>query len=110
MASTITIVDRYVQGNRYVRTGTGNLGVYATGGIAVTKAQFELNASLKDLQIRNAGGYVFEVTALTDAGATIKAYDQKDPAASGGADIALPQVGNTVDLSAVTFAFNAAGK
>lgn len=109
MSATITVTNRLVQGNRYVREGTGNLGVYATGGIAVTKANFELPASLKKLKIANAGGYVFETISLTDAGATIKAYDQKDPGAAGGADIALPQVGNTIDLSAVTFFFEAEG-
>lgn len=109
MSATITIVNRRAAGNRFIREGTGNLGVYATGGIAVTKSQFELPASLKDLEVRNAGGYSFEIISLTDAGCTIKAYDEKDPGAAGGADIADPQVGNTIDLSAVTFRFVASG-
>jgi len=40
----------------------------------------------------------------------VKIYDQKDPAAAGGADIALPEVGNAVSLAAVNFRFEAKGK
>lgn len=109
MASTIAVTNRIVQGNRYVRNGTGNLGVYATSGVAITRGQLELGASIKDLRIDNAGGYNFEVSALTDASATVKAYRQKDPANAGGADIPAPEVANSVDLSAVTFRYRAEG-
>lgn len=104
MSATITVVNSFVQGDRAERTGTGNLGVYATGGIALTKAQFNLVA-LKDLDIRPAGGYIFSVTALTDAGCTILAYDT-----GSAANAALSQVQDTTDLSAITFRFRADGK
>lgn len=109
MAASLTISHRYVQGNRYVRSGTGNLGTYATGGVTVTKAALDLPVRVTHFYVGEAGGYVFEVSALADASATVKAYRQKDPAAAGGADIALPEVANAVDLSAVTFRWRAEG-
>lgn len=110
MASTVTIDaqpgGRTVHGNRKVRKGTLTLGnPYATNGIAVTAAQFEFYGDLEDLDIRPAGGYVFE---WDKANAKVKAYDQKDPAAAGGADIALPECG-AIDLSSVSARFRAVG-
>lgn len=35
----------------------------------------------------------------------LKLFRQKDPAAAGGADIALPEVANTADMSAVSVDF-----
>lgn len=111
MAATLTIATdgRGAAGDKLVRRGTGNLGTYATGGIAVTKANCDLPVKLSRLEIDPAGGYIFEASALTVNGATIKAYRQKDPAAAGGADIPLPEVANAVDLSAVTFNWTATG-
>ena len=110
MASTITIdaqpLGRRVSGSKKVRQGVGNLGAYATGGVAVTKAQLEFAISVDDFAIRPTGGYVFE---WIKSSGLVKAYDQKDPAAAGGADIALPEVGNAVSLAAVSFRFRAEG-
>ena len=108
MAISITIDKddgRYVQGNRYVRKGYGNLGIYATGGVAFTPATFDLS-SISQLDVANAGGYVFEWDKTNQK---IKAYRQKDPAAPGGADIPMPEVANAVDLSTVTFRFRVDG-
>jgi hypothetical protein len=111
MAITITLDSgrdgRAVAGDRYIRRGSGNLGTYATGGVAFTKANFDLPVSIDDIQIQPAAGYVFEVDKTNSK---IKAYDQKDPAAAGGADIALPEVANAVNLAAVTFRFRAEGR
>jgi len=107
MAATATLTTttgRSAAGTRYLREGTLNLGTYATGGIAVTKATFDLWHSLVDLEVRPSGGYVPEYV-----GGKVKVYDQKDPAASGGADIPLPEVANATDLSAVNFPFRAEG-
>lgn len=49
------------------------------------------------------------VTSWDVANQKLKIYRQKDPAAAGGADIALPEVANGVDLSGVTFHFLAIG-
>lgn len=104
MSSTVTITNRFVQGNRACRNGTVTLGTYATNGVTITAAQLELS-QLLDLDVRPAGGYV---TAWDKTNNKIKLYDQKDPAASGGADIALPEVG-AVDVSATVFQFAAQG-
>lgn len=44
-------------------------------------------------------GYIFEYDITNEK---LLAYRQKDPAAAGGADIPLPEVGNTISLAAVT--------
>lgn len=107
MASTITLTGDWMTslGNRRMTNGTGNLGTYATNGIAVTAAQVGLGV-IDDLVVMPAGGYVFEYDKTNGK---VKAYLQKDPANAGGADIALPEVG-AVSLSGVTFRFHAFGK
>ena len=69
MAATLTLATdgRGAQGDKLVRRGTGNLGIYATNGIAVTKSNFDLPVRLSRLEIDNAGGLVFEVVSLTAA-------------------------------------------
>lgn len=110
MASSITIDTgadgRYVQGSKYIRKGSGNVGVYATNGVAVTPAQFEFPGSIDHLDLGVSAGIVFEYDKTNKK---IKAYRQKDPAAAGGADIALPEVTNGVDLSTNVFRFLAHG-
>lgn len=90
-----------------IRRGTISLGTYATNGVAVTGTNFELYAALSDLRVDNAGGFVFEYVKTTGK---VKAYRQKDPAAAGGADIALPEVANGVDLSGTSSRFRAEGR
>jgi hypothetical protein len=106
MAATITITERAATGNKYVRRGTLTLGSYATNGVAVAKADFELPVSLDRLEIDPAGGYVFE---WDKANGKVKAYRQKDPANAGGADIPLPEVANAVNLAAIIINFQAIG-
>lgn len=108
MASTITLAGDWMQsvGNVRQTIGTGNLGnPYASGGIAVSAAQVGLGVIL-DLDVQPAGGYVFEYVKSTGK---VKAYDNKDPAAAGGADLALPEVG-AIDLSTILFNFVATGR
>ena len=98
---------RGAAGDRAVRRGTITLGTYATGGVAVTKATFDLWHSLDHVDLNPAGGYVCE---WIKSSGLVKVYDQKDPAAVGGADIPLPEVGNGVDISGTSFRFRAEGK
>lgn len=90
---------------RKIRRGTLTLGAYATNGVAVTPTLFGLTR-IDDIDIQPAGGFVFEWLPATGK---VKAYDQKDPAAAGGADIPLPEVGNAVSLAAINARFRAEG-
>jgi len=90
---------------RKIRRGTISLGTYATNGVAVTPKNLEL-IRIDDLHIAPSAGYVFEYLPATGL---VKAYQQTDPAAVGGADIPLPEVTNAVDLSAVAARFRAEG-
>lgn len=110
MALTVTLdtapLGRSVAGNKQIRRGTITFdSSYATGGEAITAALLELNI-VEDLRVDPSAGYVFE---WDKTNAKIKAYRQKDPAAAGGADIALPEVANAVDLSLVAPRFRAEG-
>lgn len=98
---------RQAAGSTFMRRGTINFGAYITGGMTVNKATFDLPVSLDHLAIYPTAGYVAEWLPVTGF---VKVYDQKDPAAAGGADIALPEVGNAVSLAAVNFRFEAKGK
>lgn len=109
MAATVTmdtINGRGSDGSQYYRRGTMTLGTYAAGGVAVTHSTFELPATLDDLRVDSAGGYV---ARFDKANLKVMLYQQKDPAAAGGADIPLPEVG-AVDVSATAFRFEAKGK
>lgn len=72
MASTITLTGDWLAsfGNRKQVSGTGNLGVYATNGVAVTAAQMGLGV-IESLIVNPAGGYMFEYVPSTGK---IKAY------------------------------------
>lgn len=72
MASTITLTGDWLVniGNRNQTSGTGNLGTYATNGVAVTAAQVGLGV-LHSLVIDPAGGYTFEWVKSTGK---VKAY------------------------------------
>lgn len=72
MATTITLTGDWLTslGNRMQTAGTGNVGTYATNGVAVTAAQLGLG-TIHSLVIDPAGGYTFEYVASTGK---IKAY------------------------------------
>lgn len=106
---------RYVASNKFVRKGTINLGIYATGGVAVTKANFDLAVSLDDLDIRPTGGYVFEwdktngkIKAYRQAGITENVnatYLQNQVIAA----VPMVEVANAVDITAVVARYRAEG-
>jgi hypothetical protein len=102
MASTISLTGDWMIsiGNRRQTVGTGNLGTYATAGIAVSAAQLGLG-SITSFLPRPAGGYVFEYVASTGK---VKAYW------TGAATSAvLAEVDTSTNLSSITFAFTAEG-
>jgi hypothetical protein len=106
VASTVTLdsgqAGRGASGDKYVRRGVLNLGVYATNGVAVTKAQFDLPVSLDHLDVGSGSGYVFE---WDKTNGKIKAFIDKTPAAA----TPLAEVANAVDITAVVVRFFAQG-
>lgn len=72
MASTITLSGDWMAnfGSRRETHGTGNLGTYATNGIAVSAGQLGLGV-IDSFLITPAGGYTFEYVASTGK---VKAY------------------------------------
>lgn len=110
MAATCTKVFVTDVGDRYMSLYKVSLGSYATNGVAVTPANLGFASTTDDqfhVDVQGSSGYVAEYDHTNQK---IKAYRQKDPAAAGGADIALPEVGNGVDLSGVTFRVAAYGR
>ena len=111
MASTVTVdVQPDGLGNAGAfshRFGTINLGVYATGGVAVTYGQFQLDDHIFDLDVRAAGGIVFEFLKATGL---VKAYQNVNPAAVGGADVPLNEVTNATNLAAIVSRFHVIGR
>lgn len=104
MASTITLdpgpLGRGAAGDKFIRRGSGNLGVYATNGVAVTLGQFEFAKEISDLDAGTAGGYVLE---FDKTNMKIKAYRQT------AASSALIEVPNATDITASVFRFRAEG-
>ncbi len=102
MASTISLTGDWMVslGNKRQTLGTGNLGTYATAGIAVSAAQVGLGV-INSLIINPAAGYVFEYLPSTGK---VKAYW------TGAATSAvLAEVDTNTALSAITFTFVAEG-
>lgn len=66
MASTITLAGDWMVslGNKRQTSGTGNLGTYATSGVAVTANQVGLGV-VDAIVIDPAGGYVFDYVKST---------------------------------------------
>lgn len=106
MALTITKIANadYTEANKRVRVRSVTFdSSYPTGGESLTPA----DVGLRVITEARAHG-AFRKSDASDAvlvsydytNKKLLAYRQKDPAATGGADIALPQVGNTIDLSA----------
>lgn len=72
MASTVTLAGDWLEsvGNKRATSGTINLGIYATNGVAVSAAQVGLGV-IDRLDIQPTGGYVFEYIPSTGK---VKAY------------------------------------
>lgn len=72
-----------------------DLGVYAAGGVLVDVAA---NKAFNRIVGLNGAGYVGYFDPATQL---LTVYRQKDPANAGGADIALVEVANAVDLTGI---------
>lgn len=75
---------------------------YPTGGLSLKPTDLGFTSAADPewhIHIGPQAGYIFVYDYTNQK---LLAYDQKDPAAAGGADIALPQVGNTVNLATLT--------
>lgn len=104
MAATVNIdSDIEIGGTKHLYELTVTVGAYVTGGVAVDVAG---NTSFSRLLCGGVGGYGFEFIPSTQK---LKVYRQKDPANAGGADIALPEVADTVNLAAVVISAIAIG-
>lgn len=106
MAATLTVegFGSVGEGNLVLAVGDITIGTYATGGVAAAINSGGLKAErIADIKC-HGGGYVSEWLKSSQL---LKVYRQKDPANAGGADIALPEVGNGVDLSGQTWTFTA---
>lgn len=105
MAVVTTVTDVIPLGEGWERyIGTVVPGTYATNGVVVDIAN--VNERIYAMNC-SGSGYVGEFVASAQK---LKLYRQKDPAAAGGADIALVEVANGVDLSGVTLPMTADGK
>src|SRR5688572_2066366 len=96
MAAAITLTGDWMVslGNKSQTSGTGNLGTYATNGIAVTANQVGLGR-IESLVIDPAGGYIFEwvrstgkVKAYTHSGFAAHTHDLKIIAGQAAASTA----------------------
>lgn len=112
MAITVTRVSGpHSTGSRWETVSTVLLDTsYPTGGEALTKADLGFAATVDptfNVTAQPTAGYIPEYDHVNSK---LLMYRQKDPAAAGGADIALPQVADTADLSLVTVRVVASGK
>lgn len=99
MALTVTISQFGPSGNMNRVVGTLAFDAsYPTGGESLTAANVGL-ASAYPIKVQPYGGYVFDYDATNSK---VRAYRQTDPADTGGADVALVEVADTTDLSALT--------
>lgn len=111
MATVTRVSGPHTTGARWETVSTVLMSnSYTTGGESVTKGDLGFASTVDptfEVRVTPSAGYIGEYDHVNSK---LKVYDQKDPAAAGGADIALPQVGNTTDLSAVTFRVIATGR
>lgn len=63
MASTVTIRDTRVEGNKKKVNASVNLATHATGGVAVTAGQFGMN-TIEELEFQDQGTYHADVGLL----------------------------------------------
>jgi hypothetical protein len=105
MAASVNAFEVAELGNIKVAVGELSPGVYATNGVAIAIAAPEKFEKIQQLFVQLPG-----YTCSWDrSNQKLKVFRQKDPGNAGGADIALPEVGDTVDLAAVSGSFIATG-
>lgn len=106
MALTLTRVRQgdTVFGNKKVKTRDVVFdSSYPTGGESLTAAQVGLKTIVAAIPHgafrKTSDGSTAVLVSYDHTNSKLFAYRQKDPANAGGADIPLPEVGNTIDLS-----------
>lgn len=86
--------------NRSKKSGTLNLGSYATGGVAVNAATFGHPSTLERVHVAPAAGFVFEYVPATGK---VKAYNPY------GLGEAMTEVANATNLGAINAPFKSSG-
>lgn len=110
MAVTVTKVATNITGRFRTRIVDVLMdSSYATGGETLTASDLGLKTVLTASIQQKTVGTTIRVFQYDLANSKILAFQQKDPAAAGGADIALPEVANTTDLSTITVRVTAVG-
>lgn len=102
MAVSISTPDAYTttQGAWKVGVADVTINTYATNGVSLTPADFNGITTPYFVSFSGGkGGFVFDYDFDNDK---IIAYNQTDPAAAGGDNIALVEVDNGQDMSGVT--------
>ena len=107
MALVAAIQHNFIIGDRRETSCDITIGTYTTNGLAYTPSLFGMSARVDMLDVQSKGGYVFD-TDYTNK--KLKVFRQTDPAAVGGADVALVEVANGTDLSAVVARARVVGK
>lgn len=89
-------------GDRWKNLVTFDFDHYATNGCSLTASDLGFASTTDpefDVIIPSKNGYVFH---YDHTNSKVLAYYQTDPAATGGANVALIEVSNNADLSSVT--------
>ena len=94
---TPRVKGRFFSGSEKVRRGTGNLGVYATGGVSAPAASFNLR-SLDHVDV-----------APSLDGTTIYVWDKQNGKIKAFSAVGT-EVSNSTDISSKTFRYMALGK
>lgn len=103
MSATITVNNQmFIAPGLVTRFGTGNLGTYATNGVAVTPQNIGLGV-ISYLRIEPVSGYIFNYDQSTQ-----KIIARRETNDGTGGSI-LAEVPNGFNLSSITFSWTASG-
>ncbi len=110
MAITTVLTRRTAVGDCWQYEGVATLtGTWLAAGVTCTPTQLGCDLRLDNVRFQNKSGYVSEYDYTASK---VLLYQQKDPAAAGGADIPLSAVPDSTDLTTTpgTLKFVAKGK
>lgn len=82
---------------------------YPTGGEPLTATDLGLKTVLTVNAVQKTVGTSIRIFQYDLTNSKLLAFQQKDPAAAGGADIPLPEVADTTSLSTITVRVTARG-
>jgi len=110
MALTVTKVATNVSGRLRTRIFDVTYdSSYATGGESLTAVDLGLKTVLTVAVQQKSVSTSIYVHQYDLANSKLLAFRQKDPGDAGGADIPLPEVGSTTNLSAIVVRVTATG-